>query len=93
MENAEAGWSILNQQWQEHRKIRINLLLEMDEQTDKRSQNQPGDKLVLRRSDQGQCFTGRVWRSDVATFLGFLEKSVDLSEKIVEMLITYRKQC
>ena len=64
MESAEAGWSSLNQQWQEHRKICINLLLEMDEQTDKRSQNQPGDKLVLRRSEQGQCFTGRVWRSD-----------------------------
>ena len=64
VESAEAGWSILNQQWQEHRKIRINLLLEMDEQTDKRSQNQPGDKLVLRRGDQGQCFTGRVWRFD-----------------------------
>ena len=62
-QSREEGWTLLNARWQEDRKVRINILREVDEHRSQMLQNQPGDKLTLRQGEQTKCYTGRVWRS------------------------------
>ena len=46
LRDKNAGWAVLNQQWQQDRKVRIDLLLEAQQRPAKNPQNLPG----LRRS-------------------------------------------
>ncbi len=62
-QSREEGWAILNARWQDDRKVKINILQEVDDRRQQRPQNQPGDKLILRQGEQAKCYIGRVWRS------------------------------
>ena len=61
-ESAEEAWVCLNKRWQDDRLHHISAIREVEEQNTQRSQNRPGDKLVLQQDDKGKCYTGRVWR-------------------------------